>query len=37
VIKKAIPTTDGIKEAVGKPVHVIANGYSWVVRKIAPD
>ncbi len=37
VIKKAIPTTEGVKEAVGKPVHVIADGYSWVVRKIKPD
>jgi hypothetical protein len=37
LIKKAIPTTDGIKEAVVKPVHVISDGYSWVVRKIKPD
>ncbi len=36
-IKEAIPTTDGIKQTVGKPVHVIADGYSWVVRKIAPE
>lgn len=37
LIKKAIPTTDGIKSAVVKPVHVIADGYSWVVRKVKPD
>lgn len=37
LIKKAIPTTDGIKHAVVTPVHVIADGYSWVVRKVAPD
>lgn len=37
LIKKAIPTTEGIKSAVEKPVHVIANGYSWVVRKVKPD
>ncbi|MCD2171365.1 hypothetical protein [Rhizobium sp. C4] len=37
VIKEAIPTTEGVKSAVTKPVHVIADGYSWVVRKIKPD
>lgn len=37
LIKKAIPTTEGIKSAVVKPVHVIADGYSWVVRKVKPD
>lgn len=37
VIKEAIPTTEGVKTAVTKPVHVIADGYSWVVRKIKPD
>jgi hypothetical protein len=37
VIKEAIPTTEGVKSAVVKPVHVIADGYSWVVRKIKPD
>lgn len=37
LIKKAIPTTEGIKSAVEKPVHVIADGYSWVVRKVKPD
>lgn len=37
VIRKAIPTTEGIKSAVVKPVHVIADGYTWVVRKIKPD
>jgi hypothetical protein len=37
LIKKAIPTTEGIKSAVQKPVHVIADGYSWVVQKIKPD
>lgn len=37
VIKQAIPTTEGVKTAVTTPVHVIADGYSWVVRKIKPD
>ncbi|HWU61784.1 MAG TPA: hypothetical protein VN112_07150 [Ensifer sp.] len=37
VIREAIPTTEGVKSAVTKPVHVIADGYSWVVRKIKPD
>ena len=37
VIRQAIPTTEGIKSAVVKPVHVIADGYSWVVRKIKPE
>ena len=36
VIKEAIPTTEGVKSAVVKPVHGIADGYSWVVRKINP-
>lgn len=36
-IREAIPTTEGVKEAVVKPVHVIADGYSWVVRKIKPN
>jgi hypothetical protein len=37
LIKKAIPTTEGIKSAFQKPVHVIADGYSWVVQKVKPD
>jgi len=37
VIRQAIPTTEGVKSAVVKPVHVIADGYSWVVRKIKPE
>ena len=37
LVKKAIPTTDGIKSAFEKPVHVIADGYSWVARKFQKD
>lgn len=33
LIEKAIPTTDGIKNAFQTPVHVITNSYSWVVQK----
>lgn len=34
LVKKAIPTTEGIKNAFQQPVHVIANGYAWVARKL---
>jgi hypothetical protein len=37
LVKKAIPTTEGIKSAFQKPVHVIADGYSWVAQKFHHD
>lgn len=26
-----LPNTDGLKDLAGKPVHFVADGYSWVV------
>lgn len=37
LVKKAIPTTEGIKSAFSKPVHVITDSYSWVARKFHND
>lgn len=34
LVKNVLPTTDGLKDTVNYPVHVVTGTYSWVARKI---
>jgi hypothetical protein len=34
LVKNALPTTQGLKDTVTYPVHVVTDTYSWVARKI---
>lgn len=32
-VRDALPTVSGMRNVVEKPVHFVADGYSWVARK----
>ncbi len=32
--KSVIPTMDGMRDIVSKPVHLVEDGYAWVIRKL---
>jgi len=34
LVRRAIPTREGLKETVTYPVHVVTDTYSWVAKKI---
>lgn len=34
VVRRAIPTKEGLRQTVTYPVHVVTDTYSWVARKI---
>lgn len=34
-VRSFLPTKDGVRLVFEKPVHVVADGYSWVVRKVS--
>lgn len=32
-VRRVLPTTEGVKSAMGKPVRLVDDGYSWVARR----
>lgn len=35
LVTNALPSTQGLKNVVEKPLHIVSDTYSWVVRKIS--
>lgn len=32
-VKKILPSTEGVKEVLGKPVRMVEDSYSWIARR----
>lgn len=34
-VKKILPSTEGVKEVLGKPVRMVEDSYSWIARRLS--
>lgn len=36
-VRNILPSTEGVKTLLTRPVRIVENGYSWVAKRFTPD